>query len=137
MELEILKKKLSSFRTNKGKLTKVSDELAVEILLAWEQWTGPARGFYAALGADHRKMASILGKAKKLKREGMVPAEAFSEIKIIDKDISSSPGIIGGIEMAWESGRLIRFSGVPQLIEFLIKYPHQSQGEIHEVKKAG
>lgn len=71
MEIEILKKKLSTFRSEKGKITKVSDELAVEILLAWEQWTGPASGFYSALGADYRKMAKILGKAKKLKREGI------------------------------------------------------------------
>lgn len=136
MEIEILKKKLSTFRSDKGKITKVSDELAIEILFAWEQWTGPARGFYAALGADHRKMASILGKAKKLKREGMVPAEAFSEVKIIDNSSFSNQSIIGGVEMAWEGGKLIRFSGVPQLIEFLIKYP-QSQTEMGEVKKAG
>lgn len=136
MELEIIKKKLSSFRTSKGKLTKVSDDLAVEILLAWEQWTGPARGFYSALGADHRKMASILGKAKKLKREGLIPVEAFSEVKIIDNDFSSSLSSTGGIEMAWDGNKLIRFSGVPQLIEFLIKYP-QFQNEMSEVKKAG
>ena len=136
MELEILKKKLSSYRTSKGKLTKVSDELAVEILLAWEQWTGPARGFYAALGADHRKMASILGKGKKLKREGMVPSESFTEVKIIDSGLGSISSVVGGVEMSWENDKLIRFSGVPQLIEFLIKYP-QSQNEMGEVKKAG
>lgn len=136
MDLEILKKKLSTFRSDKGKITKVSDELAVEILLAWEQWKGPAKGFYSALGADFRKMAKILGKAKKLKREGMVPSEPFTEVKIIDGGPGSIHAITGGVEMAWDSGRLIRFSGVPQLIEFLIKFP-QSQSEMDEVKKAG
>jgi hypothetical protein len=136
LDLEVLKKKLSSFRSENGKITKVSDELAVEILLAWEQWTGPASGFYSGLGADHRKMASILGKAKKLKRDGMVPVAAFTEVKIVDSGLNLSASNIGGVEMAWENGRLIRFSGVPQLIEFLIKYP-QSQTEIREVKKAG
>jgi hypothetical protein len=60
MDLEILKKKLNTYRTAKGRLTKVPDELAYEILLSWEQWTGPASGFYSAIGADFRKVAGIL-----------------------------------------------------------------------------
>ena len=65
MDLAILKKKLSTFRSEKGKLMNVSDELLVDILQAWEQWTGPSNGFYSALGADHRKMASLIGRAKR------------------------------------------------------------------------
>lgn len=97
---------------------------------------GSCQGIYSALGADHRKMASILGRAKKMKREGMIPEEAFSEVKIVENSLGVHPSILGGIEVAWDTGRLIRFSGVPQLIEFLIHYP-QSQSEIREVKKAG
>lgn len=136
MEIEVLKKKLSTFRTEKGKLTKVSDELAVEILLAWEEWTGPASAFYSALGTNHRKLISILSKAKKLKRDGRVPIEPFTEVKIIDGGSNTIHSIVGGVELAWEGGRLIRFSGVPQLIEFLVKYP-QSQNELGVNKKAG
>ena len=66
MDLAILKKKISSYRTEGGHLTKVTDELAVEILMAWEQWTGPAKGFYSAIGVNQPKMASIIGKGKKL-----------------------------------------------------------------------
>ena len=40
MDLEILKKKLSSFKGEGGRVTKVSDELLIEILTAWENWTG-------------------------------------------------------------------------------------------------
>ena len=57
MDMEILKKRISSYRTPKGRLTRVPDELLVDILKAWEQWTGPGSAFYSALGADHRKMA--------------------------------------------------------------------------------
>lgn len=72
MDLAVLKKKLSTFRSGKsGRIMNVSDELLYEILLAWEEWTGPSSGFYAAIGADHRKMASLIGRAKKLKREGV------------------------------------------------------------------
>jgi len=68
--MDISKKRLGSYRTPKGRLTRVPDELLVDILLAWEQWTGPGTGFYSALGANHRKMAGLIGRAKKIKREG-------------------------------------------------------------------
>jgi hypothetical protein len=115
MDLDILKKKLSSFRTAKGRLFRVPDELLVEILASWEQWTGPASGFYAALGADHRKMASLIGKAKKLKREGHWAAEEFKPVAVID------PGLPNpcGIEVVWDGGKLIRFALVEQLVDFL------------------
>lgn len=120
MDLEILKKRLSSYRTPGGKLIRVPDELLVDILLAWEQWTGPASGFYAALGADHRKMASLIGRAKKLKREGFFPEETFKEIKVSE----SQSGVFQpcqGIEIIWDNGKLIRFPHVEFLIDFLKK----------------
>ena len=36
MDLEVLKKKLSSFKGEGGRVTRVSDELLLEILSAWE-----------------------------------------------------------------------------------------------------
>lgn len=121
MDLEILKKRLSSYRTPKGRLTRVPDELLVDILLAWEKWTGPASGFYSALGADHRKMAGLIGRAKRLKREGFFPEEAFKEIKV--EGASQSVGSVPcqGIEIIWDNEKLIRFSQVELLIDFLKK----------------
>lgn len=136
MELEILRKKLSTFRTETGKITKVSEELLYEILIAWEEWTGPAKGFYSALGADHRKMASLIGRAKKLKREGQFPTDLFKEIKIAEKPVGLSSALTSGIEVAWTNGRLIRFAEVAQLVDFLNKLP-QFQCEACEVKKVG
>lgn len=122
MDLEILKKRLSSYRTPKGRLTRVPDDLLVDILRAWEQWTGPASGFYAALGADHRKMAGLIGRAKKLKREGFFPEEEFKEIKI-EGVLGGSPlgNPCQGIEIVWDNGKLIRFPQVELLIDFLKK----------------
>lgn len=120
MDLEILKKRLSSYRTPKGRITRVPDELLVDILVAWEQWTGPASGFYAALGADHRKMAGLIGRAKKLKREGFFPEESFKEIKISDA-LTGAHAPCQGMEIAWDNGKLIRFSEVDLLVEFLKK----------------
>ena len=119
--MDILKKRLSSYRTPKGRLTRVPDELLVDILLAWEQWTGPGTGFYSALGADHRKMAGLIGRAKKLRREGFFPEEAFKEIKVSDSVQPSALGPCQGIEISWDNGKLIRFNQVDQLVEFLKK----------------
>lgn len=124
MDLEVLKKRLSSYRTPKGRLTRVPDELLAEILKAWEQWTGPAKGFYVALGADQRKMAKFIGKAKQLKRDGFFPEESFKEIKIEEHSSPLSSQMLGpcvGVEIFWENGKLIRFSQVDLLVEFLKK----------------
>ena len=121
MDLEILKKRLSSYRTPKGRLTRVPDDLLVDILRAWEQWTGAASGFYSALGADHRKMAGLIGRAKRLKREGFFPEEAFKEIKIQDVSVATLANPCQGIEIIWDNGKLIRFSGVEFLVDFLKK----------------
>lgn len=122
--MEVLKKRISSYRTPKGRLTRVPDELLVDILRAWEQWTGPGSAFYSALGADHRKMAGLIGRAKKLKREGVFPEEAFKEIKIEESPsnlTSLMSGPCQGIEIVWEQGKLIRFSQVEHLVDFLKK----------------
>ena len=128
MELEVLRKKLNSYRTAKGRLTKVPDELAYEMLLSWEQWTGPASGFYSAIGADFRKVAGILGRAKKLKREGVFVDSQFKEIKVTDTpEASAIKTCTGGISLKWSPGRVIRFSMVDQLVEFLDKIKDQEK----------
>lgn len=116
MDLGILKKKISSYRTEGGHLTKVTDELAIEILLAWEQWTGPAKGFYSAIGVNQHKMATIIGKGKKLRREGF-PTDGFKEIKIAEPSVVPCQGI----EIIWDNGKVIRFPEVETLIDFLKK----------------
>jgi hypothetical protein len=121
MDLEILKKRISSYRTPGGKLTRVPDDLLVDILNAWEQWTGPASGFYSALGVDYRKMAGLIGRAKKLKREGGFPEEVFKEIKVESSDSTLISNPCQGIEIVWDNGKLIRFPQVEVLIEFLKK----------------
>jgi len=118
MDLEVLKKKISTFRGPGGRVRITSDELLMEILVAWENWSGPSLGFYSALGVSQKGFASCIGKAKKLKREGHFPEEPFKEVKV-----SSSPrsldSCISPITMKWENGRIIRFTQVIQLVDFL------------------
>lgn len=121
MEMEILKKKLSSYRSDGGQIRNVSDELLLELLGAWEQWTGSAREFARVLGVNRNAIPKLIGKGKKLKREGF-PTGDFKEIKI-DAAVSppSPSGPCVGIELGLADGKVIRFPQVDQLVEFLKK----------------
>lgn len=123
MELETLRKKISTFRGDGGRVRITDDSLLMEILAAWEQWTGPASGFYGAIGVSQKGISSIIGKAKKLRREGHFPAEGFKEIKL--EGGGAPAGLITGpcvgIELGLPDGKLIRFPSVDPLLEFLKK----------------
>ena len=118
MDLEILKKKLSSYRGEGGRVNNVSDELQLEILYAWEQWTGPARDFYRAIGSNYKKMARIIGKAKQLKRDGH--STPFQELAVDGITTSTSPTLMCDIELQ-ENNKIIRFRKVDLLLEYLKK----------------
>jgi hypothetical protein len=120
VDLEVLKKKVSTYKGEGGRVSITSDELLMEILLAWEQWTGPASGFYKALGVSQKGISSIIGRAKRLRREGF-PVESFKEINITDSVPSFTGSPCSGIEIAWDNGKLIRFQQVDQLVDFLKK----------------
>ena len=123
MDQEVLKKKISTFRGEGGRVRITEDALLMEILMAWEQWKGPMKDFYRAIGVSAKGMASIIGKAKKMRREGHFPAEEFKEVKLAEASAAQGSGLSGCnvIELSWESGRLIRFGQVEQLIDFLKK----------------
>ena len=119
MDLDILKKKLSTFKTEGGKVTNVSDELLLQILDAWENWSGTAQTFYLGIGSNHKKMASMMGKAKRLKREGAtIPFEEISVEGVTDTH--SFTGVICDIEVQ-DKNKIIRFAKVDLLIEYLKK----------------
>jgi hypothetical protein len=124
VDLEVLKKKISTFRGDGGRVRISDASLLMEILLAWEQWKGPSKEFYRAIGVSQTGMASIIGRAKKLRREGHFPAEEFKEIKIEQVPVSfggSDPSGLCRIELTWEGKQVIRFALVDQLIDFLKK----------------
>lgn len=122
MDLSLLSKKISSYRTPKGRITNIPDELLGEILHAWEQWKGTGNGFYSALGVSQKKMAKLMGKAKQLKRDGAFDGLNFTEVVVEGQDAQSSATTGGcGIELVWDSSKVIRFGSSELLLEFLKK----------------
>jgi hypothetical protein len=118
MDNTVLKKKLSTFRSSEGYLVGVSSEVLHDLLRAWEGWTGKPKDFYRSIGVNSNQIAFLLGKAKKLAREGKFPAEEFKEVQL-EGVVSAAP--CAGIEVNWAPGRVIRFPHVDQLLEFLKK----------------
>ena len=124
MDLEVLKKKISTFRGDGGKVRITDDQLYMEILHSWEQWKGSSKEFYRAIGVSRTSLAGIIGKAKRMRREGAFPAQDFKEV-MIQESTSNLTSLTGGpcqgIEILWDNGKLIRFPYVEQLIDFLKK----------------
>jgi hypothetical protein len=121
-----LKKKLSSYVTDKGQLRNLNEDMLYEVLVAWENWTGPSADFYRSLGFTYKQMAGIIGKAKKLKREGYYGSGEFKQVSLEptetspgDKLSPSDPCL--GAEVLWPGGRVIRFRNIDLLLDFLKK----------------
>lgn len=120
MEIEVLRKKISTFRGEGGRIRITEPGLYMEVLTAWEEWTGSMKEFYSALGVSQNGMASIIGKAKKMRREGQFPAEEFKEISVAGSGVSTPQlAPCTAIELSLSDGKVIRFPEVCQLIEFL------------------
>jgi len=121
MDNVTLRKKLSTYKSDKGYLKNVSDDILYEVLVAWENWTGTSADFYRSLGFSWRQMAGIIGKAKKLKREGRFGDGEFKAVKLEPTTTTVDGSPCNGAEIVWTNGRVIRFSQVDLLLDFLKK----------------
>lgn len=120
MDMEVLRKRISTFRGDGGKLRIMDDQLYMEILQAWEQWKGTSKDFFRTIGVSKSGLAAIIGKAKRMRREGHFPIEEFREIKVQDVGgVTTALNPCIGVEVIWEQGRVIRFAQVEQLVDFL------------------
>jgi hypothetical protein len=124
MDNVTLKKKLSSYTSDKGYLKNVSEEVLHELLLAWENWTGTSKEFYASLGYTHSQMASLIGKAKKYKREGYFVESEFKQVKIEAEPPTNENApnpTCSAAEIVMSDGKIIRFAQIDYLLDFLKK----------------
>lgn len=125
MDNVTLKRKLSTYMSDKGYLKNVSDDLLYEVLVSWENWTGSSKDYYASLGFTYRQIATLIGKAKKLKREGYFGEGDFKQVQVIEDKSSQVelPDSIncGAAEVVLSDGKVIRFAQIDYLLDFLKK----------------
>jgi len=115
----VLKKRLNTFKSKAGKLRKISDEVIIEVLRAWENWPGTTADLYRDLGLSKMQLVTILKKAKYLIKNGVVQESEFKEITLDgDESIQSDRNIIS---MNWDQGKVINFPTVDHLVDFLKK----------------
>ena len=120
MDNGILKKRLNTYRTSKtGQLRAVSDDVIIEVLRAWEGWPGTSKGLCQSLGVKSHQLVNIIKQGKNLIKSGLVVESEFKEIKLDVVGGPSNP--CQGIELVWDGGKLIRFSRVDELVDFMKK----------------
>lgn len=121
MDNSILKKRLNTFKTEGGRLKRVSDDLLIDFLRAYEQWPNSAAEFFRDLAISKQQFAVLMKKAKRLCREGHHPESGeFKELKL-DTLMGGAASGSCGIELAWDGAKVIRFREVDQLVDFLKK----------------
>jgi len=111
----ILKKRLSTFKNDKGAIRGVSDELIMDILKTWEQWTGSAKSFYQSLGLKKQQLSIMIKKGKHLSKNCKDKIGPFIPVKVSSPDDAPKAPII----LMWDKKRSIRFYQVKHLVEFL------------------
>lgn len=120
MDHSILRKRLNTFKSGKkGVLRKVSDDVVIDVLRAWESWPGLTKDLYRELGLSKMQMAIMIKKGKHLIKSGVVTESEFKEVKVEGE--TSATAYVAPITMKWDKGRVIRFRQVDQLVDFLKK----------------
>lgn len=118
METMVLRKRLNTYKSGKGTLRQVEDEVVMDVLRTWEQWQGSAVELYRELGISKMQLVTMIQKGKRLVKKGVAVGSEFKEIKISQAGSCESSE---KIELIWDGGRAIRFSCVNQVLEFLEK----------------
>ena len=123
MDNTILRKKLNTYKSAKGSLKSVSNEVVYEVLQAWQNWPGTTADLYRDLSLSKGQMSALIRSGKKLIKSGAIVESEFKEIKV--EEDSSSPIDISNckdaIILKWNKNKVIRFRQVDQLVDFLKK----------------
>jgi len=120
MDNGVLRKRLNTYKTGKGgRLSKVGDEVVMNVLRAWENWPGSTADLYRDLGLSKMQLVTMIQKAKRLVKSGVIPESEFKEVKV--ESSGSVDTCTDFISLKWDSGKVIRFRQVDQLVDFLKK----------------
>jgi hypothetical protein len=121
MDNAVLKKRLNTFKSAKGTLRQVSDDVVIDVLRAWENWPGSSVELCRELGLSKMQMATMIQKGKRLIKNGVVTESEFREVMLPSVAGGSGGPPCTGIELSWDQGKIIRFPAVDQLVDFLKK----------------
>jgi len=120
METAVIRKRLNTFKSAKGKLTNVSNDVVMEVLRGWESWPRKTADYYREIGLSRMQMVTMIQKGKKLVKSGAVTESEFKEITLPQSGaVPLSSGL--GMELRLDGNRAISFSQVEHLVEFLKK----------------
>ncbi len=113
----ILKKRLNNCRTAKGNLSKVPNELIIDVMRAWERWTGTSKSFYQSIGLKKQQLAILIKKGKSIFKESANNLGPFTPVEVkASYNIDKTP-----IVLRLDQKKSIRFYQVDHLVEFLKK----------------
>jgi hypothetical protein len=124
MDNSVLTKKLNTYKSPKGVLKGMSNDVVLEVLQVWQNWQGSTAELYRDLELSKGQMSALIRAGKKLVKNGYVVENDFKEIKVQESPsslMSLTSGPCSGVEILWENGKLIRFQQVEMLIDFLKK----------------
>jgi len=120
MDNNILKKRLNTFKDSNGKLKNISDDVVIEVLRAWEQWSGTTASLYRELGLSKMQMVIIIKKAKNLVKSGYTDDHGFKEVEVNETSPACPASDTCNIELVWQNN-VIRFGNSDLLLDFLKK----------------
>lgn len=120
METTVIKKRLRTFMSPKGSLASVSNEVALEVLKGWESWTGPGMEYAKEIGISKSQLGTMIQRGKRAIKKGIVTESEFRELSVVPGSVL--PGVGSAIELRLENGRVVGFSQVETLIDFMKKY---------------
>lgn len=121
METAVIRKRLNTFKSGKGVIRNVSNDVAMEVLRGWESWSGKACEYYREIGLSKMQLVTMIQKAKRLVKSGAVTESEFKELSV-PVGGAGSVGFGGaGMELQLDGSRAIRFAQVDHLVEFLKK----------------
>lgn len=120
MDNAVLRKKLNTYKSAKGVLKGISNEVIIEVLQAWQNWPGTTADLYRDLELSKGQMSALIRQGKKLVKNGVIVESEFKEIKMESPE-SAVLNCSSGISLNWSEGKVIQFSQVDQLVDFLTK----------------
>ena len=121
METAVIRKRLSTFKSTKGVIRKVSNDVVLEVLRGWESWLGSSADYYREIGLSKQQLAILVGKGKKLVKSGAVTESEFREVALPAAGASFGMASGAAMELRLDGGKAVAFSQVELLVEFLKK----------------